>query len=275
MLDAIRRAAPDESVLVFGVQIVDVDGVRRRQQTFRRERYLEPREALRRLLRNSSFVRQPTRRRAPRGHRARGPVRHHRRRRHRHRPVGAAVLPLRRAVPAPGDLCVHHSRGGGDDRHVAPRHDPGRPQNLRPCDRAGACARAHHPALAGRLPPPVHPRRRLPPATDGAAGRGPRGAAAVRAAGGPRPGVSPKWLPVRAAFTAATGRAGRATRRVLGTERRDDLLHDARPGPPQVCRPHDPAVGRPATAAGSSTRIARASGPEPRPPRSTHRRSPR
>ena len=30
------------------------------QQTFRRERYLEPREALRRLLRNSSFVREPT-----------------------------------------------------------------------------------------------------------------------------------------------------------------------------------------------------------------------
>jgi GT2 family glycosyltransferase len=33
--------------------------VRRREQTFRRERYLEPREALRRLLRNSSFVRAP------------------------------------------------------------------------------------------------------------------------------------------------------------------------------------------------------------------------
>ena len=59
MLDAIRRAAPGESVLLFGVHIVDIDGVRRREQTFRRERYLEPREALRRLLRNSSFVRQP------------------------------------------------------------------------------------------------------------------------------------------------------------------------------------------------------------------------
>ena len=34
--------------------------MRRREQTFRRERYLEPREALRRLLRNSSFVREPT-----------------------------------------------------------------------------------------------------------------------------------------------------------------------------------------------------------------------
>jgi glycosyltransferase involved in cell wall biosynthesis len=60
MLDAIRRAPPEESVLLFGVHIVDIDGVRRRQQTFRREQYLEPKEALRRLLRNSSFVREPT-----------------------------------------------------------------------------------------------------------------------------------------------------------------------------------------------------------------------
>jgi glycosyltransferase involved in cell wall biosynthesis len=59
ILDAIRRAAPGESVLLFGVHIVDIDGVRRREQTFRRERYLEPTEALRRLLRNSSFVRAP------------------------------------------------------------------------------------------------------------------------------------------------------------------------------------------------------------------------
>jgi glycosyltransferase involved in cell wall biosynthesis len=60
MLDAIRRGAPSESVLMFGVQIVDGDGVRRRQQTFPREQFLEPKEALRRLLRNSSFVREPT-----------------------------------------------------------------------------------------------------------------------------------------------------------------------------------------------------------------------
>ena len=60
MLAAIRRASPGESVLLFGVEIVNADGVRRRQQTFRHERYLEPREALRRLLRNSSFVREPT-----------------------------------------------------------------------------------------------------------------------------------------------------------------------------------------------------------------------
>jgi glycosyltransferase involved in cell wall biosynthesis len=60
MLDAIRRAGPDEAVLLFGVQIVDGDGVRQREQRFRREQYLEPKEALRRLLRNSSFVREPT-----------------------------------------------------------------------------------------------------------------------------------------------------------------------------------------------------------------------
>jgi glycosyltransferase involved in cell wall biosynthesis len=60
MVDAIRRAAPEESVLLFGVRIVDGDGVAQREQTFRREEYLEPKEALRRLLRNSSFVREPT-----------------------------------------------------------------------------------------------------------------------------------------------------------------------------------------------------------------------
>ena len=60
MLDAIRRAGPGERVLVFGAEIVDAAGVRRRSQTFRREQYLEPREALRRLLRNSSFAGQPS-----------------------------------------------------------------------------------------------------------------------------------------------------------------------------------------------------------------------
>ena len=60
MLDAIRRAGPDERVLLFGAEIVDAAGVLLRSQTFGREQYLEPREALRRLLRNSSFVRQPT-----------------------------------------------------------------------------------------------------------------------------------------------------------------------------------------------------------------------
>jgi len=59
MLDAIRRTGPDERVLLFGVRIVDSEGVAMRERSFRHERYLEPREALRRLLRNSSFVRQP------------------------------------------------------------------------------------------------------------------------------------------------------------------------------------------------------------------------
>jgi hypothetical protein len=59
MLDAVRRAAPGENILLFGVHIVDADGVRRRRQTFPGERYLAPRDALARLLRNSSFVREP------------------------------------------------------------------------------------------------------------------------------------------------------------------------------------------------------------------------
>lgn len=60
MVDAIHRADPHQPILMFGVEIVDVNGVRIRRQTFRREQYLEPREALRRLLRNSSFVREPS-----------------------------------------------------------------------------------------------------------------------------------------------------------------------------------------------------------------------
>ena len=59
MLEAIRRAGSSEAMLLFGVKIVDLDGRRRREQRFRRERYLEPKQALRRLLSNSSFVRQP------------------------------------------------------------------------------------------------------------------------------------------------------------------------------------------------------------------------
>jgi glycosyltransferase involved in cell wall biosynthesis len=59
MLDCLRRAAPHEQVLVFGAHIVDADGVKRREQIFEREQHLSPRAALRRLLRNSSFVREP------------------------------------------------------------------------------------------------------------------------------------------------------------------------------------------------------------------------
>ncbi len=59
MIEAIGAAPAGEAVLVFGAEIVDQHGVRKRAQRFRRERYLEPGEALRRLLRNSSFVREP------------------------------------------------------------------------------------------------------------------------------------------------------------------------------------------------------------------------
>jgi glycosyltransferase involved in cell wall biosynthesis len=59
VLEAIRRARPDERVLLFGVEIVEMDGSLRSRRTFRRERYLGPRQALQRVLRNSSFVRMP------------------------------------------------------------------------------------------------------------------------------------------------------------------------------------------------------------------------
>jgi GT2 family glycosyltransferase len=59
MLEAVRRAADSEHVLLFGVEIVDEHAVKLREQTFRHEQYLKPAEAIRRLLRNSSFVRQP------------------------------------------------------------------------------------------------------------------------------------------------------------------------------------------------------------------------
>jgi glycosyltransferase involved in cell wall biosynthesis len=59
ILDATRRVEPGERVLLFGVEIVDLDGTRRKAQTFRREQYLEPSAALRSLLSNSSFVRMP------------------------------------------------------------------------------------------------------------------------------------------------------------------------------------------------------------------------
>jgi hypothetical protein len=59
MLEAITGARPEEAVLLFGVDIVNADGVRSRSQIFRRQQYLEPAQALERLLRNSSFVREP------------------------------------------------------------------------------------------------------------------------------------------------------------------------------------------------------------------------
>jgi glycosyltransferase involved in cell wall biosynthesis len=59
VLEAIHRTPPDERVLLFGVDVVDLDGAVLRTQSFRRERYLEPEQALRRVLCNSSFVRLP------------------------------------------------------------------------------------------------------------------------------------------------------------------------------------------------------------------------
>jgi glycosyltransferase involved in cell wall biosynthesis len=59
MLQAIRGARSEEAVLLFGVDIVNAYGVRSRTQRFRHEEYLEPAEALERVLRNSSFVREP------------------------------------------------------------------------------------------------------------------------------------------------------------------------------------------------------------------------
>ena len=59
VLDAAARAGPEERVLLFGVDVVTMDGAVRRTQTFRRERYLPPGEAMQRVLRNSSFVRLP------------------------------------------------------------------------------------------------------------------------------------------------------------------------------------------------------------------------
>ena len=59
MLEAIRGARPEEAVMLFGVDIVNADGVRSRSQRFRRQQYLEPAQALKRLLRNSSFAREP------------------------------------------------------------------------------------------------------------------------------------------------------------------------------------------------------------------------
>ena len=59
VLDAAGRAGPAERVLLFGVDVVGLDGSVRRTQRFRSERYLPPEAALERVLRNSSFVRLP------------------------------------------------------------------------------------------------------------------------------------------------------------------------------------------------------------------------
>ena len=157
---------------------------RPRTQTFRRDRYLPPGEAMQRVLRNSSFVRLPAvvHRAAFEEERVRGRPRGGL----RHRHVDAAVLPLRGAL-RPQTTCaytVHEAATttgmwnqetvqaalGIFDRAVARGIVPG--------------ARS----VAGdRFLPSVHPRRRLPAPPDAAARRGPRRASAVRPAGDPRP----------------------------------------------------------------------------------------
>jgi GT2 family glycosyltransferase len=57
--DAVVRVPAEEAVLLFGTRVVDADARLKRHQRFRRERYLSPAEAFRRVLRNSSFVRHP------------------------------------------------------------------------------------------------------------------------------------------------------------------------------------------------------------------------
>jgi glycosyltransferase involved in cell wall biosynthesis len=59
ILETIGRTPDGERILLFGVDIVDVEGVAHRHQRFRQERYMEPEAALRQVLRNSSFVRMP------------------------------------------------------------------------------------------------------------------------------------------------------------------------------------------------------------------------
>lgn len=59
IVEAIRGVRPTEQVLIFGITVVDGDGLRRRDQTFRTGRYLKPKEALHRLLSNSAWAREP------------------------------------------------------------------------------------------------------------------------------------------------------------------------------------------------------------------------
>jgi glycosyltransferase involved in cell wall biosynthesis len=59
ILETVSRTPATERILLFGVDIVDAEGLTHRRQRFRHERYLEPGTALRRVLRNSSFVRMP------------------------------------------------------------------------------------------------------------------------------------------------------------------------------------------------------------------------
>ena len=108
ILETIRRAPAGERILLFGVDIVDVDGVSP-----------SPAAVPPRALPGAGggpapgpaqlLVRADARRGGPPGGLRGGRlVRHDPRRALRHRHVGAAVRPLRRALPARHHLRLHH-----------------------------------------------------------------------------------------------------------------------------------------------------------------------
>ena len=200
--------APRRAVLLFGVDIVNADGVRSRTRRFRREQYLEPAQALERLLRNSSFVREPT-----------------------------AVVVRRSALESQG--LFDPSVGGATDTDMWVRlfarygvrcfpsttcaytiHEAAattgmwNPEVIASLseifDRAvatGVVPEAHSAALAGRFPAPVHPGGRLPRLR---VRRRTEAGQVLRLFDLPEIralGASRKWWPVRAAFTAATAGA--------------------------------------------------------------------
>ena len=187
LLDAIGRSAPGERVLLFGVDIVGLDGAARRTQRFRRERYLAPGEASARVLRNSSFVRVP----AAVVHRT------------AFEEEGGFEAALgatcdtdmwMRLFSRYGVRCVPHTTCAYTVHDASTTTGMWSQEtiqaNLRMFDRAvarGIVARACDPSLGDRFLPSVHPRRRLPTPSAAAACRGARRAAAVRPAGHPRP----------------------------------------------------------------------------------------
>ena len=177
MLEAIRRAGSSEAMLLFGVQIVDLDGRPRREQRFRRERYLEPQQALRRLWPTPPSCASPP-------------------------PSGAAQQWTRRAYSTPpsaapttpicgcgrsryGVRCLPQTTCAYTIHEAAATTGMWNPGTIRASaemfDRAVAqgVVPTHHPTLAGRLVPPVHLGRRPPAAAARATGRGARGASTI------------------------------------------------------------------------------------------------
>jgi hypothetical protein len=172
---------PDERVLLSGVRIVDPDGIPMREQSFHHERYLEPTEALRRLLRNSSFVQQPAVVVARSGSNAtacstrrwvRPPT----------RTCGSGCSPATAFGACPQDLRIHDPRGRHHGWDVESRRLRRSSTVPSPC----SSCRSRRSGVGRPTPPPVHPRRRLPAAAARRMAEGSRGAAAVRASRGPQ-----------------------------------------------------------------------------------------